>query len=331
MMPDALPSCFRDRGSHHHPSPGMVDHSVSSGKPSHNSVKSVQNLVTCLYRTTIDGLSRIVSVTWCKSLMGQGLSVSFDYPSCKQRCSVDMKPWLFWKKQGCKSFVMGDERIEMLWDLSAAKYAWGPEPCESFYVVIACNNEVILMLGDMCKEALKKVNAQVPPSDVTLLSRKEHVYGKQLYTTKAQLSERGRAHDIAIECDVTAKKDASRLSVRVDKQVVIHVTSLMWNFRGNQKIQVDGVTVDVFWDVHNWLFKAEEEHAVFMFNTCAARPKGEARLPSSLNCQHLNASAGKPHCVSDGLWASVLQWPTSNMQEKEEQSFSLTLYAWNNE
>ncbi|KAI5060989.1 hypothetical protein GOP47_0023494 [Adiantum capillus-veneris] len=286
--------------------------------------------------TTICGHSRPVSVTWCKSLMGQGLSVSFDYPACRHRCSVDMKPWLFWKKQGSKSFVLEDKKkIEMFWDLSAAKYTCGPEPRESFYVVIACNNEVILLLGDMCKEALKKFDAHAPPSDVALLSRKEHVYGKQLYTTKAQLCEQGRTHDIAIECHVASEKDASRLSVRVDKQVVIHVTSLMWKFRGNQKIQVDGITIDVFWDVHNWLFKAEEGHAVFMFNRCAAEGKprsGELALPSSFH-QHWPVSflTNKPHCVPDGLWASVLQWPTGSNTQEKEQSFSLTLYAWNNE
>lgn len=265
--------------------------------------------------------------------MGQGLSFGFDYPTCEHTCSVDMKPWRFWKKQGSKSFEMGTKKMEIFWDLSSAKYTYGPEPQVAFYVAIECDHEAILLLGDMHKEALKKFHGQSPPPDTTLLSRKEHVYGKQLYTTKAQLRESGRAHDIAIECHVGVEKDASRLSVRVDQQTVIHVTSLMWKFRGNQTIQIDGTAVEVYWDVHNWLFKAEDGHAVFMFNTHVQQEKprlSEAEVPSSTG-HSASTNVDKPHAVSDVLWASVLQWPNSNDSQDKEQGFSLLLYAWNNE
>jgi hypothetical protein len=43
------------------------------------------------------------------------------------------------------------------------------------------------------------------------------------------------------------------------------VKRLKWNFRGNQTIFVDGLLVDLLWDVHNWFFKGVYGNAVFMF------------------------------------------------------------------
>lgn len=231
--------------------------------------------------------------------------------------------------------------MEVFWDLSSARYVCSPEPREAFYVAVLCDDEVILLVGDMHKEALKKFHAHSPPSDATLLSRKEHVYGKQLYTTKAQLSGSGRPHDIAIECHVGNEEDPSRLSVRVDKQIVVHVTRLMWKFRGNQTIQIDGLAIEVFWDVHNWLFNPGDGHAVFMFHTCMAHEKPwlrEVGIPFSAAQQaQTGRSPDKKLDFPDQSFASVLQWPCSNNFKYQEPyfsgsvGFSLLLYAWKNE
>ncbi|CAI0454141.1 unnamed protein product [Linum tenue] len=48
---------------------------------------------------------------------------------------------------------------------------------------------------------------------------------------------------------------------------------MQWNFRGNQTIFVDGLLVDLMWDVHDWFFHPEATTAtapaaaVFMFRT----------------------------------------------------------------
>ncbi|WJX44037.1 hypothetical protein P8452_31065 [Trifolium repens] len=42
---------------------------------------------------------------------------------------------------------------------------------------------------------------------------------------------------------------------------------LQWNFRGNQTIFVDGLLVDLLWDVHDWFFNPVSGYAVFMFRT----------------------------------------------------------------
>lgn len=316
-MPDVLPACFGDYGA-------LASETLSGGR-------SGQNLVTCLYRTKLAGQCRIMSITWCKSLLGQGLSVSVDYPACQHTCNVEMKPWLFWKKQGAKSFEISGRKVEIFWDLSSAKYDYGPEPQEGFFVAIACDQEVVLLLGDMQKEALKKFHAEPTALEATLLSKKEHVYGKQLYTTKAQFSESGRMHDIAIECHTGIEKDP-RLSVRIDKQVVVQVKRLMWKFRGNQTILIDGLQVEVFWDVHNWLFTSSDGHAVFLFQTCVANEKPwlrEVGIPASAVFEgHFKES--------EGSCASVLQWPSHPSFKGKEAcrgsaGFSLLLYAWKNE
>eukprot|EP00249_Psilotum_nudum_P014111 c24674_g2_i1 orf=532-1245(+) len=211
-----------------------------------------QNVVTCLYQTKLAGFSPYVSITWFKNLIGQGLTVSIDLPTAQFTCKMDIKPWLFWKKQGLKSFDIGG-KLDLLWDLSSAKYLGSPEPREHFYVALVFNQEIVLLLGDMQKEALKKCCAIPAPIESALLSRKEHVFGRKFYSTKAQFGDSGRTHDIVIECHTGSEKDP-RLYVRVDKHVVLRVKRLMWKFRGNQTIIVDGLPVEVFWDVHNWLF-----------------------------------------------------------------------------
>lgn len=61
---------------------------------------------------------------------------------------------------------------------------------------------------------------------------------------------------------------------------------------------VDGLPVEVFWDVHNWLFGTDFGSAIFMFHTCLSAEKlwdsqlfwilGLVRgVIGSLNCQVL--------------------------------------------
>lgn len=57
------------------------------------------------------------------------------------------------------------------------------------------------------------------------------------------------------------------LSVCIDKKMVIRVKKLQWNFRGNQTIFLDGLLVDLMWDVHDWFYNPDSGFAVFMFRT----------------------------------------------------------------
>lgn len=161
----------------------------------------------------------------------------------------------------------GNSSIEVLWDLSNAKYDTGPEPVDGFYVLVMVDSEIGLILGDMAEEAATK-KFKTTAADVSLISRREHCSGNNLYSTKAQFSDTGIAHDIVIRCSgETEGVRTPVLSVIIDKKTVIRVKRLQWNFRGNQTIFVDNLLVDLMWDVHDWFFNPASGYAVFMFRT----------------------------------------------------------------
>jgi len=167
-----------------------------------------------------------------------------------------------------------------LWDLSNAKYESGPEPVQGFHVVIIIDSEIGLVLGDTAEETVvskrrdfrsNNININKALAKVSLLSRREHCSGNTLYTTKAQFSDTGTWHDVMIRCGVEKENEglfkSPVLCVCIDKKTVIRVKRLQWNFRGNQTIFVDGLLVDLLWDVHDWFFNPSSGYAVFMFRT----------------------------------------------------------------
>lgn len=297
-----FPSCFGENGVQ------VADSSSSNGS------KTAQNLVTCVYQCRIRGRSCLITVTWSKNLMGQGLSVGIDDNSSNQcLCKVEIKPWVFSKRRGCKSLEACSCKIDVYWDLSSAKFGFGPEPLEGFYVGVVADRQMVLLLGDLRKEALKKTNAAPFSSNSVLVAKKEHVFGKKLYSTKAVFCDNGPIHDVVIECDTTSISDPC-LIIRIDRKTVMQVKRLRWKFRGNHTILVDGLAVEVFWDVHNWLFGTSlASNAVFMFRTCLSAEKSWVSQP-----------------LSD---ANLLQWSSSERFSEtrlQGPGFSLILYAWKN-
>lgn len=296
-----FPSCFGENAVQ------IADSSSSNGN------KTAQNLVTCVYQCRFRGRSCLITVTWSKSLMGQGLSVGIDDSSNQCLCKVDIKPWLFSKRKGSKSLDVESSNIDLYWDLSSAKFGSGPEPLEGFYLAIVCDKQMILLLGDMRKEAFKKTNATPVSSNAVFIAKREHVYGKKVFYSKAKFSDNGPVHDLMIECDTISTNDPC-LIVRVDTKNLMQVKRLRWKFRGNHTILIDGLPVEVFWDVHSWLFGSSPGSAVFMFRT-------------SLTAEKLWAS--QPLCDPN-----VLHWSTSQRirdSQSHQLGFSLILYAWKQE
>ncbi|XP_059649359.1 uncharacterized protein LOC132295214 [Cornus florida] len=292
-----FPSCFGENGVQ------VADFSSSSTN------KSAQNLVTCVYQCRLGGRSGLITVTWSKNLMGQGLGVAIDDNTNQCLCKVEIKPWLFSKKRGSKSLEADSSKIDIYWDLSSARFGSGPEPLEGFYLGIAFNRQMILLLGDMKKEAFKKTSASPVPSTAIFIAKREHIFGKKIFSTKAQFCNNGQLHDLVIECDTTGINDPC-LIVRVDSKTVMQVKRLLWKFRGNHIILVDGLAVEVLWDVHNWLFGSSLGNAVFMFKT-------------SLSAEKLWASQAlsDPH-MSHCSWSQ-------RFRDSQSQclGFSLILYA----
>ncbi|KAL6132576.1 hypothetical protein ACLB2K_064816 [Fragaria x ananassa] len=212
--------------------------------------------------------------------MGQGLSIGIDDSSNQCLCKVDIKPWLFSKRRGSKSLEAYSSKIDIYWDFSSAKFGSGPEPVDGYYVGIMVNRQMILLLGDMKKEAFKKTSASPASSNAGCIARREHIFGKKVFTTKARFCNDGQVHDLVIECDTVGVNDPC-LIVRVDSKTVMQVKRLRWKFRGNHTILVDGLAVEVFWDVHNWLFGSSPGSAVFMFKTCLSAEKLWSGQPQS--------------------------------------------------
>ncbi|KAK9266406.1 hypothetical protein L1049_013101 [Liquidambar formosana] len=200
--------------------------------------------------------------------MNQGLTINFgENTSTPFKLNTNSKP--FRKKKGNKTFESDNLKIEVFWDLSTAKYTTGPEPVDGFYVLVMVDSEIGLLLGALAEEAVtRKLKIGTPVAKVTLISRREHCSGNTLYSTKAQFCDTGIAHDILIRCNGEGEGlKHPVLSVCIDKKTVIRVKRLQWNFRGNQTIFVDGLLVDLMWDVHDWFFNPANGYAVFMFRT----------------------------------------------------------------
>ena len=304
------------------------------------SPRAIENVVTCLYRLRLGSMasSSLVTVTWCKTLIGLAISLNTEAnlgeekdedgrrtrPSSLSTTTTTttasspssaMKPWLLRKKTGNKILELNgfNSPLNVIWDLSNAKYSpSGPEPIEGFFFAITFEHEIVLLLGDMVSEALTLAQSKAISTETSIVSRREHIFGKKVYSTRAQFVENGRTHDILIECSSRGREP--KLCVRVDKQIVVIVKRLMWKFRGNQTILVDGLPVELFWDVHNWLFSPSDGHAVFMFQTSMAPDKSWSSLASTSSSlfqwNHVSASSSiKEECI-------------------ESSGFSLLLYAW---
>ncbi|XP_059625880.1 uncharacterized protein LOC132268957 isoform X1 [Cornus florida] len=296
-----FPSCFGENGVQ------VAD----SSSPS--SGRTAQNSVTCVYQCRLSGFSCLITVTWTKYLMGQGLSVGIDDWTNHCLCKVDIKPWLFSKRKGCRNLAVNSSLIDIFWDLSSAKFGSAPEPLEGFYLAVVFNQQMVLLLGDLRKEAYKKIDAAPVASKASFIAKREHIFGKKFYGAKAQFCDKGKTHDVAIECDTVGVNDPY-LVIRIDSKAVMQVKHLRWKFRGNYTILVDGLPVEVFWDVHDWLFGNVMGSAVFMFQTCLSAEK----LWSS-------QSISDPSELS---WSSSQTFRDSQLQGL---GFSLILYAWKNE
>ncbi|OMO82088.1 hypothetical protein CCACVL1_12085 [Corchorus capsularis] len=173
-------------------------------------------------------------------------------------------------EKGSKTFKSCNSEIEVIWDVSDAQYMNGPEPSTRFYVIVLVDSKLCLLLGDMMNEELlhiQKIQSEKPK--FSLVSRSEKFIGNSVYSTKVQFCDNGLAHDILIKC--SGEEEGWRnpvLSVCIDQKRIFQVKRLRWNFRGNQIIFLDGLLVDMMWDLHDWLFKQTSGGcAVFMFRT----------------------------------------------------------------
>ncbi|KAK7337191.1 hypothetical protein VNO77_17753 [Canavalia gladiata] len=230
---------------------------------------TTRDSVTCIYKVNLVKTQQqlFITLTWTKKLIGQGFNITI---TSSQHSPSKFNSRQLRKSKGNETFHSHNFQVQVLWDLSVARYEEGPEPVSGFYVVVLVDSELGLNLGDN-KEIEELLGLDVKAPKFCMVSRSEEFSGSAVYATKAKFSETGIAHDILIKCGVEEEGSNSKshhvLSVCVDKKTMFQVKRLRWNFRGNQTIFVDGLVVDMMWDVHDWIFNHNSASAVFMFRT----------------------------------------------------------------
>ncbi|KAF8664948.1 hypothetical protein HU200_054268 [Digitaria exilis] len=256
--------------------------------------RSGQSAVTLVYCAGIAGHDRLVTVTWCRNLLTHGLSVSIEGSAgggkdksgsrewgevaagdvgggtkggCSSACKVEMQPWHFWRKYGAKQFQVDGEAIDVVWDLRSARYSDEPEPLSDYYVAVVSGEEVVLLLGNLKKEAFRRTGSRPSLQDAVLVCKKEHVFSKKRFLTKARFHEKGKLHEIGIECsssNLSGGVDVDMV-IKIDGSVNVLVRHLQWKFRGNECISINQLKVQVYWDAHDWLFGTGMRNALFIF------------------------------------------------------------------
>lgn len=228
--------------------------------------KSTQNFVTCIHRAKLAGFFRNVTITWSKNLMGHSLYITVESP-CEEEthssCKIDLKTWQFWGRKGMKSFRVDEKRVDIYWDLRSAKFSSSPEPNSDYYVAFVSEEEVVLLLGDQKKEAFKRTRKCPSLSEPALVQKKENIFAKKCFCTRTILGRGKKEHNIIIEFALSFNEPEMWISV--DGTTAVRVVNLHWRFRGNETIEVDNVPVQIFWDVHDWLYS--EQYSVGLLGT----------------------------------------------------------------
>ncbi|KAJ6397859.1 hypothetical protein OIU77_018801 [Salix suchowensis] len=209
--------------------------------------KTPQSTVTCSYHAYVAGYWRAVTVFWCKNLMNHTLNLiinNLEGEAC-YNCKIDLKPWLFWSKKGGKSFELEGCQVDINWDFRSAKFSGSPEPASDYYVAIVSDEEVVLLLGDYKKKAYKRTKARPALVEAILYLKKENVFHRKTFSTRAKFDERKNEHDIIVESSTGGPRDPE-MWISIDGIVVIHVMNLQWKFRGNQTVMLSRQPVQGF-------------------------------------------------------------------------------------
>ncbi|GMI95102.1 hypothetical protein HRI_003179500 [Hibiscus trionum] len=344
----SFPACFR-------PSTAVDDTLKASPSPSlpPPQAPGKTNLTTCFYHTNLG----LFSLTWSRAFLGHSLLLNL-YPSSAISFSalhfhLLIKPLLFWKRYGNRKLSTATiPNVHVFWDFSRAKFGSGPEPESGFFIAVVVDGEMILLVGDSTKEAYARTKAQIqkPGKTQALVSRREHLFSNKLYTTKARFG--GKRREISIECSVN---DDAELCFSVDNERVLRIKRLKWKFRGSELIEIDGVSIQVSWDVYNWLFDRDlnNGHAVFVFKfedegsefveqvvdtfkeengvvLCRPKSPGVDRKRRSLLMAGISStsSSASTSSASSGGSCSVMEWESVEESELSAPSgFSLLVYA----
>lgn len=321
-------------------------------------VSAIPNLTTSIYHTELG----LFGLTWSRNLFGRSLHIhhlllllqdsardlddsNLSFPT-NPSFHLDIKPFTFWKKRGSKTLVLHGKTAQVYWDLSRAKFGSRPDPFSGFYIAIVVGGETKLLVGDYSDCSSSRAN-----KNQIMVLRREHVYGNKFYSTKASFGG-GKERDVSIDYRLIGDDDDPRLYFSIDNKRVLQIKHLRWKFRGNERIEVDGIPILISWDVHSWLFEDDEDgYALFMFkferfdeddyfsrlNLETNGLCGFGFETKKLNKGPLNlklrsgrsSSSSSLSSASSSSCTSVMEWASVEENELRDPSgFSLVVYAW---
>lgn len=230
---------------------------------------STESSVTCIYQVMLAACLRNIIITWSKTSTIHSLTITVENHSDEnhQTCQIDFQSGQFWSRKGLKSLSVDEtDRVDIFWDFRAVKFSTNPEPCSNYYVAFVFDKQVVLLLGDSKDEAYKRTMGRPSQVGPTLLHKEEILYGNNCFYTQVLLGDGPKEHDIVIN-NPSKMPDEPELKISIDGRAVVQVMNLSWRFRGNETVLVNNVPVQIFWDVHDWLFSSSPGtgHGLFIF------------------------------------------------------------------
>ena len=246
-----------------------------TGKVASSSSATAQCSTMTVYLVRINGTEHLVTAVWNKNIINQSFTITIDRhgdgtgsgggDDGALSLKVELKPWPFWSKKGLKSFFLDGHRLDVFWDLRSAKFpASSPEPASGYFVALVSQEQVVLTLGDLKKDAYKRSKCRPSLEDAVPLCRRETVFGRRSFVARAWLDNSRKDHDIVIEASLAGPREPE-MAITVDGRALVQVKNLQWKFRGNETVLVDQSPVQVLWDVHDWIFAGPGSQAVFAF------------------------------------------------------------------
>ncbi|XP_027353495.1 uncharacterized protein LOC113863912 [Abrus precatorius] len=282
-----------------------------------------QNVVTCTYQTQLFNTPTYLTLSWSKTLFSHSLTISTPHIFS---FTISLNPstlYFFRTRHASKSKSIHHRKLKLHWYFTHAKFIQNSaEPDSRFYIAISHNGMLQFFLGDLLHDFTRRHKNTFGSADAILVSRREHVFGSRSYVSRGVFM--GSKHEIEIECG------GGVLSVKVDGETRLVVKRLAWKFRGYEKIFIDGVEVEFYWDVLSWVVNGDGNgHGVFVFQV------GDGTVWPEM------VGAERKLIRKSASGSSVLQWAEENSDcgrtscssstmscGSNATGFSLLLYAW---
>ncbi|WOK99747.1 hypothetical protein Cni_G08459 [Canna indica] len=149
-----------------------------------------KNTASSSYKATLSTRKQLlVNLIWHRTNTGDAsVLVAVEDDEENSSAKRDGQCQVLRKKKGNRPFPAGNSACTLFWDFSAAKYAGAaPEPVKDFYLVVLADDELVLLVGDTCRDFIKSKFERKPRvAEFSMYRRAEQVFGVTHHSTKAR-------------------------------------------------------------------------------------------------------------------------------------------------